>query len=280
MLEQLSFDHSLVWEMRASGQLPNGEVPDYVPRNVITRSLGPNAKVQVDLEGPLPVMVGDTFLLCSDGLSGPVKDDEIGIILGCLPPSDAVQTLIDLAKLRGGPDNITVIVARVTAPLTAAEAGSPAAAPDRRAAVRDVHPLLWTALGVSGLATLGLAVLGIWWVAAAALLAVVVVAVVIVSRRYSGGGGPQDFASAPIGRGPYTSTPVAPNREFSDRLAGIVGELREAATREDWKLDWSRFRGHLDRATAAREAADYAQAAQQYCYAMSFMMAQLKPGRK
>ena len=46
--------------MRASGQL-QGEVPDYVPKNVITRSLGPNAKVQVDLEGPLPMVSGDTL---------------------------------------------------------------------------------------------------------------------------------------------------------------------------------------------------------------------------
>ena len=109
--EQLTFDHSLVWEMRAAGQL-QGQVPDFVPKNVITRSLGPNPKVQVDLEGPLPVAPGDTFLMCSDGLSGPVKDEELGMILGSMPPAEAVRALVDLANLRGGPDNITVIVAK------------------------------------------------------------------------------------------------------------------------------------------------------------------------
>ena len=90
-IEQLTFDHSLVWEMRASGQFPTGELPSYITRNIITRSLGPNPTVQVDLEGPDPVQAGDTFLLCSDGLSGQVRDDEIGMILE-LP-----------AACRGGP---------------------------------------------------------------------------------------------------------------------------------------------------------------------------------
>ncbi|MGA2034943.1 MAG: protein phosphatase 2C domain-containing protein [Thermoguttaceae bacterium] len=92
-IQQLTFDHSLVWEMRAGGQLPQNEVPQYIPKNVITRSLGPNAAVQVDLEGPFPLAVGDTFLLCSDGLSGQVQDEEIGMVLRALtlrlPPGRA-----------------------------------------------------------------------------------------------------------------------------------------------------------------------------------------------
>ena len=48
-LEQLTFDHSLVWEMSAAGRIPEGEVPDYVPRNIITRSLGPDDQVDASL---------------------------------------------------------------------------------------------------------------------------------------------------------------------------------------------------------------------------------------
>ena len=114
-LEQLTFDHSLVWEMMAAGQMPRGEVANFIPKNIITRSLGPHADVQVDLEGPFPLEVGDTFLLCSDGLSGQVKDEEIGAILSVLSPQEAVRALVDMANLRGGPDNITAIVARVLA---------------------------------------------------------------------------------------------------------------------------------------------------------------------
>src|SRR5207237_1071963 len=56
-LDQLSFDHSLVWELTAAGQVAAGNPA--IPRNIITRSLGPNPDVEVDLEGPFPVTPGD-----------------------------------------------------------------------------------------------------------------------------------------------------------------------------------------------------------------------------
>ena len=68
-LQQLTFDHSLQWELKASGAVKEGaDLAAIVPKNVITRSLGPNPNVQIDLEGPHPMEVGDIFLLCSDGL--------------------------------------------------------------------------------------------------------------------------------------------------------------------------------------------------------------------
>ena len=66
--------------------------------------------MKVDLEGPYPIQAGDTFVICSDGLSGPLRDEEIGVIAGTLAPQEACQALVDLANLRGGTDNITVIV--------------------------------------------------------------------------------------------------------------------------------------------------------------------------
>lgn len=113
-LEQLSFDHSLVWEM-ARRQKCNPDELRGIPSNVIIRSLGPEPLVQVDVEGPHTVLPGDIFILCSDGLSGPVSDKEIGAVAGVLPPAEACQLLIDLANLHGGPDNITAIVVRVSA---------------------------------------------------------------------------------------------------------------------------------------------------------------------
>ncbi len=113
-LFQLTFDHSLVWEMQAAGELTDETARSgVIPKNVITRSLGPNANVQIDLEGPFPIQVGDRFLLCSDGLSGQISDEEIGALLSALPPSQAAQIYVDLANLRGGPDNITAIVVEV-----------------------------------------------------------------------------------------------------------------------------------------------------------------------
>ena len=113
-MEQLTFDHSLVWEMRASGDMSEEALrSNAIPKNVITRSLGPNATVAVDLEGPFPLRVGDKFLLCSDGLSGQLTDEEMGVLLQVLDIDSAVQAMVHLANLRGGPDNVTVVVAEV-----------------------------------------------------------------------------------------------------------------------------------------------------------------------
>lgn len=111
-VEQLTFDHSYAWEMARRLGVPPEELAD-VKRNVIIRSLGPDVLVQVDVEGPHPLLAGDTFVLCSDGLSNLVTPEEIGTIIMSLPPQEAGNFLVELANLRGGPDNITVIVVRV-----------------------------------------------------------------------------------------------------------------------------------------------------------------------
>src|SRR5438552_9809302 len=112
-IQQLTFDHSLVWELaRRQNKAPEELVG--VPSNVIVRSLGSAETVQVDVEGPHPIQPGDYYLLCSDGLSGQVSDREIGAVVSHLPPEEACRFLINLANLQGGPDNITAIVVHVT----------------------------------------------------------------------------------------------------------------------------------------------------------------------
>jgi protein phosphatase len=112
-IDQLSFDHSLVWELVRRNHLSPEQAQKAVPRNVITRSLGPDPTVEVDIEGPLPVEQRDVYVLCSDGLSGPVGDGEIGAIANNFHPDDATRYLIHLANIRGGMDNITVVVVRI-----------------------------------------------------------------------------------------------------------------------------------------------------------------------
>jgi hypothetical protein len=112
VIEQLSFDHSFLWEIaRRQGKNPDELIG--IPANRILRSLGPEATVQVDVEGPHPLERGDVFLLCSDGLTGQVNDRVIGAVVAALPPDEAVRFLVHLANLQGGPDNTTVIVVRV-----------------------------------------------------------------------------------------------------------------------------------------------------------------------
>ena len=275
-LEQLTFDHSLVWELRAARQFPEGQVPSFVPKNVITRSLGPNPQVQVDLEGPFPVQVGDAFLLCSDGLSGPVEDDEIGTILGCLSPKEAVQALIDLANLRGGPDNITVIVARVTGP-ELAQQGAPKRARSRTEA-RPLPTLLWTLMGAFALGALGLGVVNLA-AAAACAAAFLVTAVVSLVHRYGGDSPTYQFDAQPLGKGPYTACDCHADEKFVERLVEITHQLRDAAIQEDWSIDWGRFNSHHDKAVSAAMASNYAEAVREHCHAISFMMSELRRQR-
>ena len=99
-IDQLSCDHSLVWELIQQRKIHPRDAERLCPRNVITRSLGPEETVQVDIEGPIPVLPGDVFLLCSDGLCCQLNDAEIGMIASELPPGEATRLLVNLSNLR------------------------------------------------------------------------------------------------------------------------------------------------------------------------------------
>jgi len=110
--EQLTFDHSWVWEIAKRQGIDPDQLGDF-KKNVIIRSLGPDPEVEVDIEGPHPWQPGDAYLLCSDGLTNEVQPDEIGAVVTTLPADEAVRFLINLANLRGGKDNITVLIVQI-----------------------------------------------------------------------------------------------------------------------------------------------------------------------
>jgi protein phosphatase len=277
-IEQLTFDHSLVWEMRASGQFPTGELPSYITKNIITRSLGPNPTVQVDIEGPDPVQAGDTFLLCSDGLSGPVRDDEIGVILSSLPLAEAVRALVDLACLRGGPDNITAIAARVLGPQTVQASDGDHSRSTAARNLRPVHPLLWTLLGVTSLATVGLLALGLPLVASVTAIVGGVAGVAAWRQRY--GGKVQTPADdRRFGHGPYVTCDCTPSADLLGRFAEIARQLRDAAVSENWAVDWAVFDRFLAQAAADAHAGNMTDAVRGHLCAITSMMAQLRNQR-
>jgi protein phosphatase len=275
-LDQLTFDHSLVWEIRAAGQMPSDQIPLYVPKNIITRSLGPNATVQVDLEGPFPLQVGDTFLICCDGLTAHIEDKEIGMILACLAPQQAVQALVDLANLRGGSDNITVIVARVRGPQLASGSGGSAATAAQGSSSRPVPALVWTLLGVFTLLALMMLAMRQWLVAGICLVGGLCAGITaMVQRRSVGQSQPQSLAG-PLGRGPYLHYDCTPDMEFVERLAGVAQELRSAAVQGDRVVDWPRFNDHETQGKNAKNSGDLCQAVAHYCAAISFMIGELR----
>jgi protein phosphatase len=111
-LAQLSHDHSLVQELVDEGMLSREEAAESTHKNVITRALGLEASVEVDLVQQ-PVQSGDCYLLCSDGLSDKIPDEEMAAYLAQGELDAVTQTLVAEAKRRGGEDNISVILARV-----------------------------------------------------------------------------------------------------------------------------------------------------------------------
>jgi PPM family protein phosphatase len=112
-LKRLTKDHSLVEELRRQGRLTEEQAEEHPQRSIITRALGPEPSVNVDTM-TFPARDGDVFLLCSDGLTTMVSDDEIReILVGSKNLRAAVNRLVDAANRGGGRDNITAIAFRV-----------------------------------------------------------------------------------------------------------------------------------------------------------------------
>jgi PPM family protein phosphatase len=112
-LQQVTEDHSYVGQLVRNGQLAPDDIYDHPQRNVVTRALGSQPEVEVDLWSQI-VQAGDRLLLCSDGLWEMVRDPAaIARLLSQEDVEAAVRDLIDLANAEGGTDNIGVVVVAV-----------------------------------------------------------------------------------------------------------------------------------------------------------------------
>ncbi|MGH7391642.1 MAG: PP2C family protein-serine/threonine phosphatase [Candidatus Rokuibacteriota bacterium] len=112
-IRQLTEDHSLVSELVRQGVLTPAEAEHHPSAHVVVRAVGTSHAVPVALYGPLPLLGGDTLVLCTDGLSRLVAPGEIRRVAGGRAPRLACQRLVTLANRRGGPDNITLQVIRI-----------------------------------------------------------------------------------------------------------------------------------------------------------------------
>jgi serine/threonine protein phosphatase PrpC len=113
-LVQLTHDHSMVQELVDAGALQAGVAMSDSRANLITRAVG--ARPDLTLDSRNGAMVeGDLFLLCSDGLTGLVSDEEIGDILRSAPMEAAADELIGLSLARGAKDNVTLVLIRAEA---------------------------------------------------------------------------------------------------------------------------------------------------------------------
>ncbi len=253
-IDQLTFDHSLEWELERRHQSLVGVVDMSKHRNIITRSLGPEQNVEVDVEGPYPVIPGDTFILCSDGLSNQVTDEEMGAIVRELPPAKAAKLLIHLANIRGGPDNSTVIVVRVgDLPANV----QPTYVEEE---IDDTNQLEWSWFIGFSLAALSL-VAGVSMllfghpVKGSILTAVSVIgftsmAIGVARRQQTLRGTQGDDSQTKLLR-PHRTAVSLDSKSLFEKLSAIEAEVRRAANEDGWSVNWKE---HQDAINAAGQA--------------------------
>ncbi len=114
-LKQLTSDHSYVWQLVCDGYIEEEEIYDHPQRNVITRALGNQKSVEVDIRH-FDLNLADRLMLCSDGVWEMIRNlKEMASLVGANPLESAVSNLIDAANRYGGYDNIGVVVAELSA---------------------------------------------------------------------------------------------------------------------------------------------------------------------
>lgn len=152
-ITRITEDHSWVEEQVRAGLLTPEQAKRHPQRNLVTRALGSKPAVEVDLfEGEIGA--GDTLLLCSDGLTGRVEDQELAAMVREHPPQRAAKMLVDLANERGGNDNITVLIVSAQEEPATVKAAVLAPPPAKRARSFPLVPVL------AGVAVLLVLVLG------------------------------------------------------------------------------------------------------------------------
>ena len=239
--------------------------------------------MHVDLEGPFNVQTGDKFLICSDGLSGPVNDEELGTILRCLEPQEAADTLVDLANLRGGPDNISVVIAQV-------DGAVPAYRSKRYAKRMRQQPKNVRVRGRCG--WLRAPVWQCWHIALPMSFGQgrLVRALVLSQRwvRASPFAHPWRQLARPLGQlagrtamGPIGKRIVPPGPKVVAVLAEIAVKLRDLPEEDagDRSVDWQAFDATASEAQAANDQGDFVSAIQHYSAAIRRMMKQLRQSR-
>ena len=277
-VQQLTFDHSWVWEVARRQGIDPDELGDF-KRNVIIRSLGPDADVEVDIEGPHPVEPGDQFLLCSDGLSNMVTPEEIGAVLATFEPEQACQFLVELANARGGPDNITCVIAQIPGSTLTTPRDSPKKSPLHRLfepVIQGIRQVPWPLLSLGAAVLLaGLSValhllelpgkILFFLLAAAAILAGLVGLVLQArSRRKHDTDYEENDGELRL----YRDYQFAVDEQTVARLQAFEEKLRQEIDGQPLTIDWETHRQFQQKAEAFRRNADWPSAFRWQCLAL------------
>ena len=269
-IDQLSFDHTVAWEQklrqRRNAQLENVDTEKY--GHVLTRCLGPDPTVRVDIEGPFQYLPGDVFVLCSDGLTKYLSDIEIGVYAKNMPPSEAAKLLVNMANLRGGGDNCTVVIVRVSKQDGVVNLPITAEYQQISTYSKWAQPLLFLATFICGI---GAGVLSYFQLAIpAAMLGFLATGLLlwgflIGRQRQQFAEADNDLdspdeASATVFFRPYRTAAIRLSLSTADKLRESATKLEATAKEGKWQCNWSNYEATVQQAEAAMHAKKYRQA--------------------
>ncbi|HXU22869.1 MAG TPA: PP2C family serine/threonine-protein phosphatase [Tepidiformaceae bacterium] len=215
-LSQVTHDHSLVADRVRLGEITEEEARTARHRNVITRAIGVEARVEPEVAGPFRFQDGQRLLLCSDGLHGMVTDAEIAMLAGGAEVENVPDRLIDAANAAGGRDNVTVVVGTmhcvVAAPASAA--AGPGAVDDSTALFvsRESRGPGRGLVAIGSIAVVAIIAAGIW-----------------LSIALSGGGGSTSTHATPPVGGHQQSNSNAPANPTAEARTPQPAPTRELA---------------------------------------------------
>jgi protein phosphatase len=283
-VEQISFDHSLQWELAKRQQIDPSKLTG-IPSNVIVRSLGPEPQVQVDVEGPHNLMPGDTFLLCSDGLSNQVTDQELGATVSTMPLEEACQFLVDLANHRGGPDNITIVAIRLAGKPPTDPNETPPTNGKAKPAARQQLPWSGICFG-SGLTLAIMALVLIGLQATALAIVTFILAVGMLVAGFIGFSrtaeqpppmDPEDEAGPPQ---VHRSASCGVDQPLMQKMMQIETNLQELIREKGWQVPWQKHAKHLQSSAAALQKGNLASAFREQCRAIGLLTTAVRENRE
>lgn len=281
-IDQLTFDHTVAWEqrLRSKHNQTLSQVDAEKFGHVLTRCLGPEPQVAVDTEGPFEYLPGDVFILCSDGVVKYLTDIELGTIAKYLPPSEAVRLMVNLANLRGGADNSTAIVVRISK-----QEGSSVSLPSTQEYTVRQPPPVWAQpllLFLALLCGVGAGVLSYFqWAILAASIGLLGAGFLVVAflasrerrRILAGEDLPIEEQSSTIFFRPYRTAALRLNESNIEKFREAAYRLQATARENEWKTDWNQFETHSRAAQEATQQRKFRLALQEWSRGIEVLFA-------
>ncbi len=273
-IDQLTFDHSIIWELARQRGIPPEKVDLIEHRNVITRSLGPELDTQVDIEGPIPILPGDVYVLCSDGLTNHLKDDEIAAAARELAPNQATRLLTQLANLRGGSDNCTVVIVRV-GELPANVQPQVAEPPGANSSIGWGWLVVFWVVALGIVAGLSLVMFGHvlqgGFVSGLSLVGLVIVLIAFLREKKSQPVVTNELSQTIVNR-PHRTAVSLSSEEFARLLARASAELARTAQEDEWRIKWDEYQQIVATARESFDKKRFTKAAREYTRGLDLLM--------